>query len=157
VLCFAAKSRWRKRSDRPYRKEAGIAFDGDWPTVSLVNRLLLCRHLDSFFTHRHASRGTASFDIVTDRQIAVMPRSSKRTAASMDASESSRRIKFSRGSTAQRSQTTNNHTIQEEPEDEQPSESGAGETVKEEAETAVKVSAKIKTRVLQYQSLANYS
>jgi hypothetical protein len=66
----------------------------------------------------------------------------------MDGSESSRRIKFSRGSTAQRSQTTNNHTIQEEPEDGQPSESGAGETVKEEAETAVKVSAKINKSAL---------
>lgn len=72
-----------------------------------------------------------------------MPRSSKRPAASVEGSESSRRIKFSRGSTAQRSQTTNNETIQEEPEDDQPSESGAGETVKEEAETAVKVSARI--------------
>ena len=70
-----------------------------------------------------------------------MPPSSKRTAASIEASESCRRVKFSRRSDGQPSQTTNDRRIEQDTGDAERSDSADEDELDEENEVAIKVSA----------------
>lgn len=70
-----------------------------------------------------------------------MPPSSKRTVASIEASESSRQVKFSKRSEGQRSQTTNVLGTEEDTGDAERSDSADGDELGEENEIVIKVNA----------------